>query len=96
MPKYVSLIRFTEQGMRNVKDTAKRARAFKDMAEQAGIKVHELLWTQGSCDLITIVEGDEEKATAVLLRVGAMGNVRSETLRAYGFEEMERILSMVP
>lgn len=96
MPKYVTLVQLTDQGIRNIKDTTKRARAFKDLAEQAGLTVHMVCWTQGSYDLVTVVEGDEEAATAVLLRMGATGNIRSETLRAFDFEDMDRILAKIP
>jgi uncharacterized protein with GYD domain len=97
MPTYVSLIHFTDQGIRNVKDTTKRGKAFVAMAEKAGVKVRELLWTQGSCDLISIMDAaDEAAVTAVLLGVGAQGNVRSETLRAFTSAEMDKILARLP
>lgn len=97
MATYVSLVHFTEQGIRDVKQTTTRAKAFIGLAEKLGVKVRELYWVQGSCDLVTITEtDDEETATALLLAVGAMGNIRTETLRAYGFEEMERILAKMP
>jgi uncharacterized protein with GYD domain len=47
MPTYVTLSNFTEQGMKNIKDTTKRAEAFKKAAKEAGITIKELLWTQG-------------------------------------------------
>jgi len=94
---YVSLIHLTDQGIRNIKDTTTRAKAFVAAAEKAGVKVRELFWTQGSCDLITITEAaDEMAATAVLLAVGAQGNVRSETLRAFTSAEMDKILAKLP
>jgi uncharacterized protein with GYD domain len=97
MATYVSLIHLTDQGMHNVKDTTKRAKAFVAMAEKAGVKVKELLWTQGRCDLVIVTEAaDEAAATAVLLAVGAMGNVRSETLRAFTSAEMDKILAKLP
>jgi uncharacterized protein with GYD domain len=97
MATYVSLIHLTDQGIRNIKDTTKRAKQFIAAAEKAGVKVRELFWTQGSCDLITITEAaDEMAATAVLLAVGAQGNVRSETLRAYTSAEMDKILAKLP
>jgi uncharacterized protein with GYD domain len=97
MATYVSLIHLTDQGIRNIKDTTKRAKAFVAAAETAGVKVRELFWTQGSCDLITITEAaNEMAATAVLLAVGAQGNVRSETLRASTSAEMDEILAKLP
>jgi len=97
MAMYVSLIRLTDQGMRSIKDTTKRGKAFVAAAEKAGVKVREILWTQGRYDLVTITEAkSEEAATAVLLSVGALGNVRSETLRAFTSAEMDGILAKLP
>jgi uncharacterized protein with GYD domain len=58
MPTYVTLANFTDQGMKNIKDTTKRAEAFR----KAGITVKEILWTQGQYDLVTIVEGSDDTA----------------------------------
>jgi uncharacterized protein with GYD domain len=97
MPTYVSLLHFTDQGIRNIKETTKRAKMFIEMARKAGVKVRDLYWTQGRYDLITITETpDEEAATALLLSVGAMGNIRTETMRAHSAEEMDKILARMP
>jgi uncharacterized protein with GYD domain len=97
VPTYISLVHLTDQGIRDVKHTTERAKAFVDMAAKAGVKVRDLYWTQGTCDLVTITEAaDEETATALLLAVGALGNIRTETMRAYTSDEMKRILSKMP
>jgi uncharacterized protein with GYD domain len=97
MAMYVSLVNFTDQGVRTIKDTTKRAKAFVELAQKAGVKVKDLYWTLGRCDLITITEAPDDGAvTALLLSVGALGNVRTETLRAYSAEDMERILARMP
>jgi uncharacterized protein with GYD domain len=97
MATYVSLVHLTDQGIRGIKDTTKRAKAFIEMARKAGVKVRDLYWTQGRCDLITITEAaNEEAATALLLTLGAMGNTRTETMRAYSAEEMDKILARIP
>ena len=94
MATYVSLVHFTDQGIRTIKDTTKRAKAFIEMAGKAGVKVRNIYWTQGRFDLITITEAaDEDAATAVLLGLGAMGNIRTETMRAHTAEEMDKILA---
>jgi uncharacterized protein with GYD domain len=94
---YVSLVNFTEQGVRSIRDTTKRAKAFIELAKKSGVTVKNLYWTLGSCDLITITEApNDEAATALLLSVAAMGNVRTETLRAYSAEEMDKILTRMP
>jgi uncharacterized protein with GYD domain len=96
MPTYVTLSNFTEQGMKNIKDTAKRAEAFKKAAKEAGITIKELLWTQGQYDLVTVLEApDEISASALALSVGKLGNITGQTLRAFTATEMEKILQKV-
>lgn len=94
MPAYVSLLNWTDQGIQNYKDTAKRAEAFAAAAQKLGGKILSLYWTVGSYDLVAVVEApDDETATAVLLQLGGVGNVRTTTLRAFGSEEMQRIIA---
>ncbi|MFC4501836.1 MULTISPECIES: GYD domain-containing protein [Streptomyces] len=94
MPAYVTLLNWTDQGIRNYKDTAKRAEAFAVAAQKLGGKILSLYWTVGSYDLVAVVEApDDETATAVLLQLGGVGNVRTTTLRAFGPEEMDRIIA---
>jgi uncharacterized protein with GYD domain len=96
MPTYVTLSNFTEQGMKNIKDTAKRAEAFKKAAKEAGITIKELLWTQGQYDVVTVLEApDEITASALALSVGKLGNITGQTLRAFTATEMEKILQKV-
>ena len=92
MAHYVILANFTEQGTRAVRDTIKRADAFKEMAAKAGVKVHSLYWTLGQHDVVTIAEADDETATALSLSISALGNVRTQTLRAFDAAEFGRIV----
>ena len=93
MPTYVTLASFTEQGVRNAKDTLKRADAFKEMAEKHGVTVKDIYWTQGRYDVVTITEAsDDISATALSLSIGALGNIRTETLRAFSASDMETII----
>ena len=93
MATYIVLANFTDQGIRNVKDTHKRAEAFKEMAGKFGVKVKDLCWTLGQYDIVATVEGpDDLSATALGLALSAMGNVRTQTLRAFGAGEMKQIL----
>jgi len=93
MATYIILANFTEQGVRNVKDTPKRADAFRDMAQKAGVTVKEQYWTLGAHDIVAIVEAPDDIAvTAVGLSVGALGNVRTQTLRAFSKAEMATIV----
>lgn len=94
MATFIGLIHFTDQGIRNVKESPDRADAFKALAEKSGVTVKGIYWTVGHYDLVTILEApDDESATAVLLGVGSLGNVRTETLRAFSGEEMRRIIA---
>jgi uncharacterized protein with GYD domain len=90
---YIVLGQFTDQGIRNVKETTKRAEAFKAMAKKAGATVKEVYWTLGQYDIANIIEApDDATVTALLLSVGALGNVRTQCLRAYTPGEMGPIL----
>jgi uncharacterized protein with GYD domain len=90
---YVTLANFTDQGVRNVKETAKRAEAFKAMAEKNGVKVHSIFWTLGAFDIVTIIEAsDDLAATAVSLSVASLGNVRTQTLRAFDAKDLATII----
>jgi len=92
MVTYVVLTKFTDQGIRNAKESPKRADAFKQMAETFGATVKELFWTQGQYDIVTVVEApDEISATALNLSISALGNVRTESLRAFSTAEMMAI-----
>ena len=92
MATFVTLINLTDQGIRNVKDSPKRFEAFKAMAEKHGVTVKCSYWTAGRYDMVVIVEGEEEATMAALLSVATLGNVTTETLRAYSADEMGRIL----
>ncbi|WP_455354128.1 GYD domain-containing protein [Streptomyces sp. SYSU K217416] len=94
MPTYVTLLNWTDQGVRAYRDTPQRAEAFAAAAQKLGAKVLNLYWTVGPYDLVVVVEApDDETATALLLQVGGLGNVRTTTLRAFGREEMDRIIA---
>ena len=94
MATFVVLAGFTDQGMRNVKETISRAESFMQMAQKIGVTVKDVYWTLGRHDVIAICDvPDDEAATALSLSVASRGNVRSETLRAFSFGEMRKILS---
>jgi uncharacterized protein with GYD domain len=93
MATYIILGNFTEQGVRNIKDTQKRAEAFREMAKKAGGTVKEVYWTLGQYDTAAIVEApDDATITALNLSVGALGNLRTQTLRAFTPAEMGGVL----
>jgi len=93
MPTYVSLFNWTEQGIKNYKDTASRAEDFTKLVENSGGRVRELLYTVGENDIVTVVDfPDDETGTAVLLQLGALGNVRTHTMRAFDIDDMASII----
>lgn len=97
MITYVGLMSFTEKGMQSVKDTTKRATAAKEVAKKHGVNMREILWTTGECDMVCILEADDETSIAAFSLATAMqGNVRSRSLRAYSATEMDKILAKLP
>lgn len=96
MPTYVTLVKWTEQGAKGARDTLKRAREFRSDVERRGGKVLGLYWTQGRYDIVVTVDfPDEQAAMAELLALGRVGNVRTETLRAFDENEMEQIIRKI-
>jgi uncharacterized protein with GYD domain len=96
MATYISTIKFTEQGVGNIKETCKRANAFKSAAKKMGVKVQDIYWTLGPFDGMLIFDApDEETATALMLHLGSQGNVHTQTARAYKAAEMEGILAKI-
>ena len=96
MPTYVVLGNFTDQGIRNIKDTPKRAEAVKAMCQAAGVTMKEIYWTLGQYDLVAVFEAPDDTAiTALGLNIGKLGNVRTQTLRAYTADDMKGILAKV-
>lgn len=96
MTTYVSLINWTEQGIKNFRDTTQRAADFTKLVESSGGSVRELVWTVGEYDMVCIAEfPDEETGVAALLQVGSAGNVRSTTMRAFSSDEMAGIIRRV-
>jgi uncharacterized protein with GYD domain len=97
MATYVALVNFTDQGMRQIKQTTERAKSLVKAAANLGVQVKEIYWTMGSYDALFIADApDDEAVTSLALSMGSLGNIRTQTMRAYGAEEMSRILARVP
>ena len=97
MATFISLVNFTQQGIQNYKASPERAAKFKSMAQKAGVTVKEIYWTIGPHDAVLIMDAaDDETMAAVMLGLGALGSVRTLTLRAFNSSEMEEIISKVP
>jgi uncharacterized protein with GYD domain len=93
MATYCVLGSFTEQGVRNAKDSPKRAEAFKAMAKKCGVTVKDVYWAQGQYDVVTILEASDDLAvTSLALSIGALGNVRTQTLRLFSAGDMKAII----
>ena len=93
MATFIMLGHFSDQGIRAVKDTTKRVETVKAAAKKLGITVKDVYWTLGQYDTVLIAEAPDEATMTVFgLTVGAHGNVRTQTLRAFSAEEMGRII----
>jgi uncharacterized protein with GYD domain len=93
MPTYVTLMNWTDQGVRTVRDTVHRREQADALAEKHGARIEQVYWTVGPYDIVAIIEApDDESATAMLLELSSAGNLRTTTLRAYGREEMSGIV----
>ena len=96
MATFLSTIRFTEQGIRNIAETRRRADALKAAARKMGAKVRDIYWTLGAFDGAILFDApDDETATALMLSLGSLGNIQTQTARAFNAKEMEGILSKV-
>jgi len=93
MARYVTLVRFTEQGARNMKKSPTRALGFQKAAQKAGVTVESQLWTVGACDGVLVLNGDEKSILRCVAQLAASGNVRTETLQAFDAKEFGAIVS---
>ena len=93
MPTYIALSTFTDQGIRNVKDTTKRSETVMALAKKVGATMTQVYWTLGAYDVVAVIEApNDETATAFSLAIGSAGFVRTQTMRAFSKDEMGTIL----
>jgi uncharacterized protein with GYD domain len=96
MATYIVLTNYTDQGIRSVKDTTKRADAVRELAKKFGATVREFYWTMGKYDLVVIFEAPDDAAmTALSLTIASAGNVRTQTMRAFSRDEVNGLLAKV-
>jgi uncharacterized protein with GYD domain len=94
MASYIMLNTLTDQGVRNIRDTANRAESAREMAKLYGVTVKDLFWTLGQYDTVGIYEAADEAAmTAFALAINQAGNVRTQLMRAYNKDEMKNVLA---
>lgn len=93
MARYVSLLTWTDQGVRNIKDTLNRANTARESFPSKGGKIIDVYWTLGQYDLVVVFEApDDETASRLLMGLSMQGNVRSSTMRAFNEKEMEGVM----
>ena len=94
MPRYVTLVDWTAQGIVNFKDSVDRYEAAAEQWDkQLGVRITDIYWTIGEHDMVAVVEApDDESATAALLQLGSLGNVRTKTMRAFSRDEMRGVI----
>jgi len=93
MPTYIALLKWTPQGLQNVKNSPARLDAARKAFEAAGVKMKDFYMVTGQYDMITVLEAPDDIALAkVILSLTGQGNIASETCRAYSEDEYRRIL----
>jgi uncharacterized protein with GYD domain len=97
MPTYVALIDWTDQGVRNYKESVNRYEAAQSSLEGLGVRFTTIHWTLGVHDIVAVVDApDDETLAAGLLAVAGQGNIRTTTLRAFTADQMRTIVGKVP
>jgi uncharacterized protein with GYD domain len=97
MPTYISLVQFTDKGIQAAKDTTQRVADWAAKVKSKGVSIKQMYWTLGQYDQVCVFEApDDETAAGVLLAADILGNIRTQTLRAFTASEMEKILASVP
>ena len=93
MPAYITLANFTDQGARAIKDSPERFEAFKALAESAGVTIKSVHWTTGAYDVVLVTEGPEDATLTLNMKMAALGNVRTQTLRGFSLAEMRKLVA---
>jgi uncharacterized protein with GYD domain len=97
MPTYISLVQFTDKGIQAAKETTQRVANWASRVESSGVSIRQMYWTLGQYDQVCIFDApDDETAASVLLAADMLGNIRTQTLRAFTACDMEEILGKVP
>jgi uncharacterized protein with GYD domain len=97
MPTYISLVQFTDKGIQAAKQTTERVGDWAAKVQSMGVSVKEMYWTLGQYDQVCVFDApDDETAASVLLAADLLGNIRTQTMRAFTTSEMDKILAKVP
>ena len=94
MVTYIMLLNWTDQGIKNVKDSPKRLDAVKKLAKDMGGEVKSFYMTLGQYDLVLIIDmPNNDKLASFGLKLGSLGNVRSTTLKTFSEDDYRRIVA---
>ena len=97
MPTYIALVQFTEKGIQAAKQTTQRVADWAAAVQPIGVSIKQMYWTLGHYDQVCIFDApDDQTAASVLLAADILGNIRTQTMRAFTTSEMEKILAKVP
>ena len=96
MATFIVLANYTDQGIRTIKESTKRSSAFAEHAKSAGLMVRDVFWTMGHYDVVVIFDApDEMTAARALMKLGSLGNIKTQTLRAFSRDEMDQIVGQM-
>ena len=96
MATFITTLKFTQKGIESIRESPKRAAAFKAVAKRMGVKVAGIYWTLGEFDGVVIIDApDDATATAAMLHLSSYGNVHTTTVRAFGSTEMEKVIGLL-
>jgi uncharacterized protein with GYD domain len=96
MPHYIALVSFTDQGIRDVKNSIKRADRVRKLATKHKVKIRDIHWTMGKYDIVVTFDAPSDTAlSAFTLENASLGNVRTETFRAYTRDEFANVLKAI-
>lgn len=97
MKTYISLVRWTDQGSKGVEHTLDRAAAAENLAEKLGGHIRDIRWTMGRYDLVVTLDAPtDETASAIMWAIGSLGNIHTETMRAFDKTEVMEVLTTMP
>ena len=97
MPTYITLARWTQKGLENVKEAPSRLDMAKEAYKAMGAEIKEMYLVMGEYDMVVISEGPDDQTMAkLLLSIGSQGSSRGETLRAFTEDEYRKIIAALP
>jgi uncharacterized protein with GYD domain len=97
MPTYISLVQFTDKGLQAAKETTRRVADWAAKVQPMGVNIKQMYWTLGHYDQVCVFDApDDETAAGVLLAADMLGNIRTQTMRAFTASEMDKILAKMP